>query len=40
MNENNIIIYSTARNKASVSQLFKDGTAWMSQAPVVKRSEK
>lgn len=35
MNENN-----TARNKASVSQLLKDDTEWMSQAPVVKRSEK
>jgi hypothetical protein len=39
MNETNIIIYNTARSKASVSQLVKDGTAWMSQAPVAKRSE-
>lgn len=40
MNETNIIIYNTADGKASVSLLAKDGTAWMSQALVAKRSEK
>jgi len=39
MNENNIIIYNTARSKASVSQLVKDGTAWMSQAPVANKGK-
>jgi len=39
MNKNNPIIYSTARNKASVLLLAKDGTAWMSQALVVKKEK-
>ncbi|MCK9336268.1 MAG: DUF1016 N-terminal domain-containing protein [Arcobacteraceae bacterium] len=31
--------WALTRSKASVSQLVKDGTAWMSQALVAKRSE-
>ena len=40
MNETNPIIYNTARTKASVSLLAKDGTAWMSQACVVTTDQK
>ncbi len=39
MNETNTIIYNTADGKASVSLLAKDGTAWISQAKIAKRSE-
>lgn len=40
MNETNIIICNTSKNKTSVLLLTKNGMAWMSQASVVKRSEK
>ena len=40
MNETNIIIYNTARTKASVSLLANNGTAWMSQARIVATDKK